>query len=252
MLYVSSTPHQVSSNIRGCQYVHALIKLPPNTKIESGQNILETCQKLHREEFKGEIVYVTMDDRKWFKSTKSRNAKIGVIITSDRASKGIYEDKCVPAVQKWLHDVCVTQHEMIPFIIPDDPIMIQATLTLCIFLGCSFICMSGGTGPTQRDNTAIETQKFLHKVLPGYGEMLRHSGLKYVPTSILSAQVAGIYYTDENIGTFVLNLPGSPNSIEECLNECKNTLPWVIELSSGDYMETNPPSFRGKQRRCIL
>jgi molybdenum cofactor synthesis domain-containing protein len=236
-LLIDPTDNQVSSNVKGLIGVNALVKVTPSTTISKGETI--NISDVH---------FLTEDDREYTNNETStiRNAKIGIIVASDRASAGIYEDKSGKAIEEYLSSTFVGVGEIVKIVIPDDEMCIQSNLMELIQLGCTFIITTGGSGPSKRDVTSVITSRFIDKELLGFGEQMREQSLKVVPTAILSGQTAGIKYNSKGQGCFIINLPGSPNSIKECLDVVKNAIPYCIELASEDYIDTNPPSHRGK------
>ena len=172
--------------------------------------------------------------------------KIGVITASDRASAGIYEDISGVAIQDTMKDYLINSHEIVYRCIPDDQATIEATMIeLCDTQGCCLVVTTGGTGPALRDVTPEATEKVCEKMMPGFGELMRSVSLKYVPTAILSRQTAGIRGQ-----SLILNLPGKPKSIRECLDAVFPAIPYCIDLIGGDYLECNEEvikAFRPKQ-----
>ena len=167
--------------------------------------------------------------------------KIGIITMSDRASKGIYEDKSGKEIEKFLNENITNEFETIYRLIPDDFDTIVSTLNELVNLKCSLILTTGGTGPTKRDVTPEATRKVIEKELPGFGELMRMHSLKYVPTSILARGIAGVVKN-----TFILNLPGSPKAIKENLEAVWAAIPYAIDLIGGDYIQS-PSAFRPKK-----
>ncbi len=167
--------------------------------------------------------------------------KIGIITMSDRASKGIYEDKSGKEIEKFLNENITNEFETIYRLIPDDFDTIISTLNELVNLKCSLILTTGGTGPTKRDVTPEATRKVIEKELPGFGELMRMHSLKYVPTSILARGIAGVVKN-----TFILNLPGSPKAIKENLEAVWAAIPYAIDLIGGDYIQS-PSAFRPKK-----
>jgi molybdopterin adenylyltransferase len=173
--------------------------------------------------------------------------RIGLVSISDRASTGIYEDKGIPALKEWLGKTLTTPWESIARVIPDEQSDIESTLSdLVDHEGCSLVLTTGGTGPALRDVTPEATLAIGDKVMPGFGEQMRQISLHYVPTAILSRQVAVI-----RKGALVINLPGQPKSIRETLEGVKDAqgsvivhgifsaVPYCIDLIGGPYVETN-------------
>jgi molybdopterin adenylyltransferase len=161
-------------------------------------------------------------------------AKIGIINVSDRASQGVYEDTPGKAILQTLEEYLSTPFETCYAVIPDEQTQIEATLIKFCDAGCSLIVTSGGTGPAPRDVTTEATEAVCEKILPGFGERMRQESLKYVPTAILSRQTAGIRGK-----TLIVNLPGKPKSIRECLDAVFPAIPYCIDLIGGAYLETN-------------
>src|SRR5688572_10881951 len=163
------------------------------------------------------------------------NAKIGVLNISDRASAGVYEDTpgkaCVALLREWL----TTSFEVDYRVIPDDRAVIETELKrMSDDKGCCLIVTTGGTGPAPRDVTPEATEAVCEKMLPGFGELMRATSLKYVPTAILSRQTAGIRGK-----TLIVNLPGRPKAIRENLEAVFPAIPYCIELIGGPRLETN-------------
>ncbi|MBU0828478.1 MAG: molybdopterin adenylyltransferase [Gammaproteobacteria bacterium] len=171
--------------------------------------------------------------------------KIGIVSISDRASTGIYEDKGLPALQDWLTRAL---HNPITFasrLIPDEQAGISAALIELVDAGCSLVLTTGGTGPALRDVTPEATLAVAHKEMPGFGEQMRQISLKFVPTAILSRQVAVV--RDQSL---IINLPGQPKAIAETLEGLKDgegkplvpgifaAVPYCIDLIGGPYLHT--------------
>jgi molybdopterin adenylyltransferase len=159
--------------------------------------------------------------------------KIGVITASDRASAGIYEDISGMAIQDTMKDYLICEHEIVYRCIPDEQDIIEQTIIeLCD--ECCLVVTTGGTGPAKRDVTPEATENVCEKMMPGFGELMRQVSLKYVPTAILSRQTAGIRGK-----SLIINLPGKPKSIRECLDAVFPAVPYCIDLIGGDYLECN-------------
>lgn len=177
----------------------------------------------------------------------NRPVKIGVITVSDRASKGVYEDISGKAIIETLNDYLTTKWEPIYQIIPDEQYLIESTIKqMADKEGCSLIVTTGGTGPAARDVTPEATEAVSDKMMPGFGELMRQVSLQYVPTAILSRQTAGI-----RGNSLIVNLPGKPKSIRECLDAVFPAIPYCIDLIEGPFLETNEASikvFRPKQK----
>ncbi len=161
--------------------------------------------------------------------------KIGVITASDRASAGIYEDISGKAIMETMKDYLKNEFEIVYRCIPDDQKEIEkALIELCDTEKCALVVTTGGTGPAKRDVTPEATEAVCEKILPGFGELMRQVSLKYVPTAILSRQTAGI-----RGNSLIINLPGKPKSIRECLDAVFPAVPYCIDLIEGPYIETN-------------
>lgn len=161
--------------------------------------------------------------------------KIGVLTVSDRASKGIYEDISGKEIITVLKEYISSVWEPVYKVIPDEQKVIeQKLITFSDTEGCSLIFTTGGTGPAPRDVTPEATENVCHKMLPGFGELMRQESLKYVPTAILSRQTAGIRQK-----TLIVNLPGKPKSIRECMQAVFPAIPYCLELIGNDFINTN-------------
>jgi len=164
------------------------------------------------------------------------DARIGILTISDRASRGDYEDKGGPALHAWLARVLVSPWEAVARVIPDEQPLIEATLIeLCDVVGCSLIVTTGGTGPAARDVTPEATEAVCEKMMPGFGELMRSASLKVVPTAILSRQTAGIRGK-----CLIVNLPGKPSAIGDCLDAVFPAIPYCIDLIGGAALESDP------------
>ena len=171
---------------------------------------------------------------------------IGIVSISDRASTGVYEDKGLPALKDWLTRALKNPLNFEARWIPDEQERISATLVELVDAGCSLVLTTGGTGPALRDVTPEATLAIAHKEMPGFGEQMRQVSLKFVPTAILSRQVAVI--RDRSL---IINLPGQPKAIQETLEGLKDStgaqlvsgifaaVPYCIDLIGGPYLETD-------------
>jgi molybdopterin adenylyltransferase len=176
----------------------------------------------------------------------SMTVRIGVLNISDRASAGVYADEpgqaCVALLRDWL----TTQFEVDYAIVPDEQPLIEAALRrLADEANCCLIVTTGGTGPAPRDVTPEATVAVCHKLLPGFGEMMRAASLRYVPTAILSRQTAGIRGR-----TLIINLPGRPKAIRENLEAVFPAIPYCVDLIGGPRLEADPTKivvFRPRQ-----
>ena len=163
-------------------------------------------------------------------------ARIGLLTVSDRASQGIYEDRGGPAMRAWLENALTTSWEAIPRIVSDEqPQIERALIELCDEAGCSLIVTTGGTGPAPRDVTPEATEAVCQKMLPGFGELMRAASLKFVPTAILSRQTAGIRGR-----TLIINMPGKPSAIADCLRAVFPAVPYCVDLIEGAWFDTKP------------
>ena len=182
-------------------------------------------------------------------NTPTPPARIGILTVSDRASRGEYADEGGPAIQAYLSEVLTSAWEPHARIVPDDIDAITSAIRELVADGCCLVVTTGGTGPTPRDVTPEATAQVCSKMLPGFGELMRQVSLAYVPTAILSRQTAGICGR-----ALVVNLPGRPKSIRECLDAVFPAIPYGIDLASTDHpspprLETDPArlvSFRPK------
>ena len=174
-------------------------------------------------------------------------AKIGFITVSDRASRGEYEDLGGPAMQAWFTRVLSSEWQAVSRVIPDEQAGIEDALKeLADDEGCCLIVTTGGTGPAVRDVTPEATEAVCEKMMPGFGELMRQESLKFVPTAILSRQTAGIYSK-----SLIINLPGKPSAIDDCLNAVFPAVPYCIDLIEGPYLEANSEQckvFRPKKK----
>ena len=162
--------------------------------------------------------------------------KIGVINVSDRASRGEYEDIPGKVAREWLGKALTTPWECEYAVIPDEQDQIEAKLIeFADQCGCCLILTTGGTGPALRDVTPEATEAVCEKMMPGFGEQMRRESLKYVPTAILSRQTAGIRQK-----CLIVNLPGKPKAIAECLEAVFPAIPYCVDLIGGSRMETDP------------
>ncbi|CAD7286823.1 molybdopterin adenylyltransferase [Campylobacter suis] len=175
-------------------------------------------------------------------------AKIGILTLSDRASEGVYEDLSGPAIKQVLGEWITSEVEYIYEIIPDEYELICERLKfMCDEAGCDLVLTTGGTGPAVRDVTPEATEAVCEKMMPGFGELMRAASLKYVPTAILSRQTAGI-----RGHALIVNLPGNPKAIRECLEPIFPAIPYCIDLIEGTFIQTDEnvmKVFRPKQKK---
>ena len=161
--------------------------------------------------------------------------KIGILTMSDRASAGVYEDLSGKAIIDTMNEYLASEWEDVYAVIPDDQELIEETLKdMADVQECCLIVTTGGTGPAKRDITPEATKAVCEKMMPGFGELMRQVSLKYVPTAILSRQTAGIRGK-----TLIINLPGKPKSIRECLDAVFPAVPYCIDLLEGPFLECN-------------
>lgn len=183
--------------------------------------------------------------------TDTDTLRIGLVSISDRATAGVYEDQGIPALQAWFGAALSSPWQMETRLIPDERAQIEQTLIeLCDQAACDLILTTGGTGPSRRDVTPEATLAVASKEMPGFGEQMRQISLKFVPTAILSRQVAVIRETADH-AALIMNLPGQPKAIKETLEGLKDAdgkqlvagifaaVPYCIDLIGGPYIETN-------------
>ena len=161
--------------------------------------------------------------------------KIGIVTASDRASAGVYEDLSGQAIIDTLNEYLTTEWQPVYRVIPDDQAIVEQTLIeLADTEACCLIVTTGGTGPAPRDLVPEATEAVCNKMMPGFGELMRQVSLQYVPTAILSRQTAGIRNK-----TLIVNLPGKPKSIRECLDAVFPAIPYCVDLIEGPYLQTD-------------
>ena len=190
--------------------------------------------------------------------------RIGLVSVSDRASKGVYEDQGIPALQAWLEKAVTTPIEFVTRLIEDDaPTISAALMELVDVERCNLVLTTGGTGPARRDVTPEATTAVATREMPGFGEQMRQISLQFVPTAILSRQVAVLRETADH-AALIINLPGQPKAISETLEGLKRedgsvvasgifaAVPYCIDLIGGPYIETDDAvvkAFRPKSAR---
>jgi molybdopterin adenylyltransferase len=161
--------------------------------------------------------------------------RVGIVTISDRASQGVYKDLGGPAIRECLTEILACEWEAVPRLIADEQPRIEATLReLCDVENCCLVVTTGGTGPAPRDVTPEATATVCDKLLDGFGELMRAVSLKVVPTAILSRQIAGI-----RGGSLIVNLPGKPSAIRDCLLAVFPAIPYCIDLLGGPFITTN-------------
>lgn len=163
-------------------------------------------------------------------------ARIGILVSSDRASRGEYEDKGGPAIEAYLREVLTSPWEPLYRLVPDDREALAATMRkLADEEGASLILTTGGTGPAPRDVTPEATRDVCERLLDGFGEEMRRASLREVPTAILSRQIAGT-----RGACLIVNLPGKPSAIRTCLDAVFAAIPYGVDLIGGARLETDP------------
>jgi molybdopterin adenylyltransferase len=183
---------------------------------------------------------------------------IGIVSISDRASSGVYEDKGLPALKEWLGRALKNPITFNERLIPDEKERISATLIELVDAGCSLVLTTGGTGPALRDVTPEATLAVADREMPGFGEQMRQISLRFVPTAILSRQVAVVRRQ-----SLVINLPGQPKAIQETLEGLKQdgkqvvpgifaAVPYCVDLIGGPYLETNDEVCKGFRPKSAI
>lgn len=161
--------------------------------------------------------------------------RIGILTVSDRASRGEYQDRGGPAIREWLANALLGDWEPVVRMVPDEQDQVESALReLCDHDGCCLVVTTGGTGPARRDVTPEATTAVCDKVLDGFGERMRSVSLEQVPTAILSRQTAGIRGR-----SLIINLPGKPSAIADCLDAVFPAVPYCIDLIEGPFLETD-------------
>lgn len=164
----------------------------------------------------------------------SGSVPIGIVVCSDRASRGIYQDRGGPAIESYLHEVVATPwHPLLAIVSDERDIIAQILMGFADLRGCPLILTTGGTGPALRDVTPEATEDVCDRLLPGFGEAMRTASLQHVPTAILSRQMAGTRGS-----SLIINLPGKPASIRTCLDAVFAAVPYCIDLIGGPQLET--------------
>jgi molybdopterin adenylyltransferase len=187
----------------------------------------------------------------------SETLRVGIVSVSDRASKGVYEDQGIPALQAWLERALSTPVQTVSRLIQDEAKEISAALIELVDLErCHLVLTTGGTGPARRDVTPEATQAVATREMPGFGEQMRQISLQFVPTAILSRQVA-VLREIEGHAALIINLPGQPKAISETLEGLKRedgsvvvsgifaAVPYCIDLIGGPYIETRDEVVKG-------
>lgn len=181
-------------------------------------------------------------------TAENRSTRIGILTVSDRASRGEYEDRGGPAIREYLEEVLSGSWEAVAHVVPDEIAELEQALQhMADFEGCCLIVTTGGTGPAPRDITPEATEAVSDKLMPGFGELMRKVSLEKVPTAILSRQTAAVRGS-----TLIVNLPGQPRAIRECLDAVFPAIPYCVDLIGGPYLQTNEErlvAFRPKKAR---
>lgn len=163
------------------------------------------------------------------------SAMIGILTVSDRAYRGVYEDRGGPAIHDYMSEALTSDWAPVAKVVPDELDAIQAALIeLVDERGCSLVVTTGGTGPAPRDITPEATEAVCEKMMPGFGELMRQVSLQYVPTAILSRQTAGVRGK-----ALIVNLPGKPSAIRDCMDAVMPAIPYCIDLIDGAYLTTD-------------
>ena len=174
-------------------------------------------------------------------------ARIGILTVSDRAYRGVYEDLGGPAIHEYLSEVLSNDWEPVAMVVPDEFDQITAALIRMVDdEGCSLVVTTGGTGPAVRDISPDATEAVCEKMMPGFGELMRQVSLQFVPTAILSRQTAGIRGR-----ALIVNLPGKPSAIRDCLDAVMPAIPYCLDLIEGAYLTTDESkivAFRPKSK----
>lgn len=187
---------------------------------------------------------MTSSSSEGLSSTVLMPVKIGVVTTSDRASAGVYVDEGTPEVVTVLRELLRTEFSAVCRLVPDEQAVIEGALRALVDVeGCCLVVTTGGTGPARRDVTVEATIAVGHKLMPGFGELMRQVSLTKVPTAILSRQEAVIRFrdgaADGDGGALIVNLPGAIKAIRECLIAVMPAIPYGIDLIGGPRLETN-------------
>jgi molybdopterin adenylyltransferase len=168
--------------------------------------------------------------------TEGSATPIGILTVSDRASRGEYEDKGGPGIVMALTELLASPWRAVARVVPDEQAVIEAALVELVEReGCSLVLTTGGTGPAPRDVTPEATEAVCDRLMPGFGELMRTVSLREVPTAILSRQIAGLRGR-----ALIINLPGKPSAIRTCLDAVFPAIPYCLDLSGGDRLETDP------------
>jgi molybdopterin adenylyltransferase len=174
-------------------------------------------------------------------------ARIGIVTISDRASRGEYEDRGGPAIRDYLAEVLTSHYEPVARVVPDERDIVEQTLReLCDAEGCCLVITTGSTGPAARDIAPEATEAVCERMMPGFGELMRKVSLEKVPTAILSRQTAVIRGS-----CLIVNLPGQPKAIRECLDAVFPAIPYCVDLIGGPYLTTDESrlvAFRPKKK----
>jgi molybdopterin adenylyltransferase len=189
---------------------------------------------------------------------------VGLVSVSDRASQGTYQDQGIPSLREWLAQALSSPWQSVARLVPDEQAVISATLVeLVDQTGCDLVLTTGGTGPARRDVTPEATLAIATREMPGFGEQMRQISLKFVPTAILSRQVAVLRETADH-AALIINLPGQPKAIKETLEGLRDeqggvlaagifaAVPYCIDLIGGPYIETRPEVVKAFRPKSAL
>jgi molybdopterin adenylyltransferase len=190
---------------------------------------------------KNTVLYVDINSEIQGQKMQNSEIKIGFVTVSDRASRGEYEDLGGPAMQEWITKALTNEWTAVAEVIADEQDLIESTLIDMVDnQGCGLILTTGGTGPAKRDVTPEATENVCDKILDGFAEQMRAVSLQYVPTAILSRQIAGTRGS-----CLIINLPGKPSAIGECLEAVFPAVPYCVDLIDGPYLETDDSFVKG-------
>ncbi len=179
--------------------------------------------------------------------TSKSPIRIGILTVSDRASRGEYQDLGGPAIEEYFTRALSSSWESVRRIVADERDLIQQVLVeLCDVEGCCLVVTTGGTGPAPRDVTPEATESICQRMMPGFGEHMRSVSLQFVPTAILSRQTAGIRGR-----TLIVNLPGKPRAISQCLDAVTPAIPYCIDLIGGPWLETDETVVRAFRPKSV-
>ncbi len=239
-IIATTTGNQASSSILSLKNAHGLLRVDASIGVK--------CNEQH------DIIIIDHNQHAKIESLKKefkaviKKCVIGILTASDRATQGIYEDISGTNIESYLKKRIVSEYSIVRKCVMDEEKDIEDSIKDMVNNHkCGLLLTTGGSGPSKRDVTVNVIKKLVNKELPGFGEQMRNVSLKYVKTAILSGQTAGIMYREQG-GCMIINLPGSPKSIDECLDAVFDAVPYGVELCDGGWIETDPPAFRGKRK----